>query len=149
VALPAVRRRDPHRRDARRRAARAHGRLGRRRAARDVSVGDVTMALRIPLDAGIVLEGDLVVPRAPRGLVIFAHGSGSSRLSPRNRMVAAALQDRGFATLLFDLLTAREEIADRITGHLRFDVRLLARRLVGASDWIVRDSSVLGLPLGY
>ena len=107
------------------------------------------MALRIPLDGGVALEGDLVVPQAPRGLVVFAHGSGSSRLSPRNRMVAAVLQERRFATLLFDLLTPREEIADRITGHLRFDVRLLARRLVAASEWIAREPSVSGRPIGY
>jgi pimeloyl-ACP methyl ester carboxylesterase len=93
---------------------------------------------------GVELEGDLVFPPSPRGLVIFAHGSGSSRLSPRNRAVAEDLNQAGFGTLLLDLLTEDEEYEERSTRHLRFDVFLLARRLVG-----VRDSLRQDLPVGY
>src|SRR4051812_26054445 len=80
----------------------------------------------------LALAGDLAVPSTPSGIIVFAHGSGSSRTSPRNRAVADALAARGFATLLFDLLTPEEEIAERYTRHLRFDVVLLATRLVAA-----------------
>jgi putative phosphoribosyl transferase len=103
---------------------------------------------RIPVD-DVVLDGALAVPHAPRGLVVFVHGSGSSRLSPRNQMVAATLVAGGFATLLFDLLTPREEAADRITAHLRFDVDLLAHRLSAVTDWVTRHAAVGGLSLGY
>lgn len=95
---------------------------------------------------GVELAGTLSVPGAARGLVIFAHGSGSGRLSPRNRRVAAALEARGLATLLFDLLTAEEERADALDAHLRFDIPLLAGRLVEVIDWAGRDSR--GLPIG-
>lgn len=84
---------------------------------------------------GAELTGDMTLPERPFGLILFAHGSGSSRLSPRNRMVAATLNRAGFATLLMDLLTAEEERADAATGHLRFDIGLLAGRLTGAADW--------------
>jgi putative phosphoribosyl transferase len=97
---------------------------------------------------GVSLRGDLVVPDAATGLVAFAHGSGSSRLSPRNRYVAGVLQDGGLATLLFDLLTPQEEEIDLRTRHLRFDIPLLAERLVAATDWL-RDQDVGELPLGY
>ena len=73
----------------------------------------------------------------PAGWVIFAHGSGSSRLSPRNQQVARCLEDAGFATLLFDLLTAAEDEQDRVTGHYRFDIGLLTTRLTGAVDWLL------------
>ena len=86
----------------------------------------------IPVD-GIVLEGNLAIPARTSGVVLFAHGSGSSRYSPRNRFVAASLQNAGFATLLLDLLTAEEEALDDQTGELRFDIELLAGRLVGAT----------------
>ena len=95
---------------------------------------------------GVELAGTLSVPGAARGLVIFAHGSGSGRLSPRNRRVAAALEARGLATLLFDLLTAEEERIDALDAHLRFDIPLLAGRLVEVVDWAGRDSR--GLPIG-
>src|SRR5688500_7594777 len=78
------------------------------------------------------LKGDLVIPEDARGIVLFAHGSGSSRHSPRNRFVAERLHDAELATLLLDLLTAQEEAVDERTGHLRFDIGLLADRLVGA-----------------
>jgi len=90
------------------------------------------------VDAGDAeLTGDLTVPGTPAGLVLFAHGSGSSRHSPRNRAVAAGLNRAGFGTLLLDLLTAAEERADAQTAALRFDIGLLTRRLTGAIDWLV------------
>ncbi len=93
------------------------------------------------------LTGDLVVPGSARGLIVFAHGSGSSRTSPRNRHVAAVLNAGGYGTLLFDLLTTNEEAVDAATGHLRFDIELLARRLVAAIDWTT-DQPSASLPLG-
>lgn len=101
------------------------------------------------IDCGdVTLSGDLAVPERARGLVAFAHGSGSSRLSPRNRYVAGVLQAGGLATLLFDLLTPEEEEIDLRTRHLRFDIQLLADRLVGTTDWL-RAEDVGELPLGY
>src|SRR5690606_13610479 len=82
-----------------------------------------------------VLDGDLVVPREPAGLVVFAHGSGSSRFSTRNRSVAQVLVDGGFATLLLDLLTQDEEAIDLRTLEYRFDIDRLGKRVVGAVDW--------------
>jgi dienelactone hydrolase len=96
----------------------------------------------------VVLAGDLAVPLNAAGIVVFAHGSGSSRLSPRNRVVADRLGDAGFATLLFDLLTRDEEISERHTGHLRFDIPLLAERLIGAIEWIERYDRTAMLPVG-
>ena len=94
------------------------------------------------------LDGDLVVPARARGVVLFAHGSGSSRHSPRNRAVAAALQEAGMATLLIDLLTADEERIDASTGHLRFDIGLLAARLAGVLDWLAAREDTGGLATG-
>jgi putative phosphoribosyl transferase len=100
----------------------------------------------LPLDiGGVVLEADLAVPSHPRGLVIFAHGSGSSRLSPRNREVAATLNDAGLATLLFDLLTDNEGRR----RELVFDIPLLARRLEGVTRWAIAEPDTRGLPVGY
>jgi putative phosphoribosyl transferase len=96
----------------------------------------------------VTLEGDLGVPGGARGVVVFAHGSGSSRRSPRNRRVAGFLQQAGFATLLFDLLTAEEEAVDIHTAHLRFDIGLLADRLVGAIDWLGKQRPTSGLAVG-
>lgn len=96
-----------------------------------------------------VLEGDLVIPAGARGLVVFAHGSGSSRWSPRNRYVANELQTTGIATLLTDLLTAGEEAADARTGHLRFDITFLAARLAAIRDWLLQRPDVGHLPLGF
>src|SRR6476469_4305943 len=90
---------------------------------------------RIPVD-GITLEGELTIPEGATGIVLFAHGSGSSRFSPRNRAVAAELHTGGFATLLLDLLTVDEETTEAATRHLRFNIELLASRLGAASDWI-------------
>jgi len=97
----------------------------------------------------VTLEGDLEIPAGARGLVLFAHGSGSSRHSPRNRFVARALHQAGLATLLLDLLTPAEEATDQKTGHLRFDIGLLADRLVGATDWVSQVPVTARLPLGY
>lgn len=102
-----------------------------------------TIPVRIP-PAG--LEGILELPkRLPRGLILFAHGSGSSRLSPRNRFVAAALRKDGFGTLLFDLLT-EDEAADRANV---FDIGLLAERLVDATRWAAKDALTATLPAAY
>jgi pimeloyl-ACP methyl ester carboxylesterase len=94
------------------------------------------------------LDGNLVVPEGAIGLVVFAHGSGSSRHSPRNRSVATVLHGGGLATLLFDLLTAAEEAIDVHTRHVRFDIRLLADRLTGAVDWTRRQPVTRDLPVG-
>jgi putative phosphoribosyl transferase len=94
------------------------------------------------------LAGDLVVPAQPAGVVLFAHGSGSSRHSPRNRQVAGVLHREGLATLLLDLLTAAEEERDRATAELRFDVAMLAARLVAATDLLQAEAATAGLPLG-
>lgn len=96
-----------------------------------------------------ILEGILEVPETARGLVVFAHGSGSSRHSARNRRVAAALQREGLATLLFDLLTLEEEHLDATMRHLRFDIDFLATRLHAASQWAARREQTAGLPTGY
>ncbi len=104
-------------------------------------------AVLLPV-AGVELAGDLVLPSPRRGLVLFAHGSGSSRFSSRNRFVAAVLQRAGLATLLFDLLTAAEERRDRVDAALRFDIPLLSQRLVGAIDWVAGRPQLSGLPLG-
>jgi putative phosphoribosyl transferase len=97
----------------------------------------------------VTLHGTLSIPPAAGGVVLFAHGSGSSRHSPRNRFVAGVLQEAGLATLLFDLLTADEERVDERTAHLRFDIGLLAERLVGATDWVVQHPELRRLPIGY
>jgi putative phosphoribosyl transferase len=97
----------------------------------------------------VVLEGNLAIPTGARGVVLFAHGSGSSRFSPRNRAVAARLNDSGMATLLVDLLTAEEEKIDGVTAHLRFDIGLLAERLVDATDWLLEAPETCALPIGY
>jgi putative phosphoribosyl transferase len=99
--------------------------------------------------AGGALLGDLVVPRGARGIVLFAHGSGSSRKSARNRFVAEVLQRAGIATLLFDLLTEREELEDEMDAHLRFDIPLLTRRLSAATTWMRSQSSLRALHVGY
>lgn len=96
----------------------------------------------------LTLPGDLSLPNEPHGIVLFAHGSGSSRHSPRNQAVAAALQEAGFGTLLFDLLTPEEEALDRSTGRLRFAIDLLAERLVGAVDWLKQRRELNDFPIG-
>jgi len=98
--------------------------------------------------AEVVLQGDLSLPPAFKGVVLFAHGSGSSRHSPRNRYVAEALNEHSLGTLLVDLLTVEEEREDEFTGHLRFDIGLLARRLVAISDFLVSSPRVRGHDIG-
>lgn len=97
----------------------------------------------------VTLEGALGIPSGAQGIVVFAHGSGSSRHSPRNRYVAQVLREGGLATLLIDLLTADEEAVDVMTAHLRFDISLLAERLVGATDWVSQYSATQHLKIGY
>ena len=104
--------------------------------------------VRVPVGP-IVLEGNLGVPEGATGIVLFAHGSGSSRHSPRNRYVAVVLRDAGLATLLIDLLTPEEEEVDLRTRHLRFDIGLLAKRLVGATDWLTQNPDTQSLRIGY
>lgn len=104
----------------------------------------------VRVSAGEVeLEGDLVLPAPGHGLVVFAHGSGSSRHSPRNRFVAAGLQDASLGTLLMDLLTTDEEQVDIRTRELRFDIGMLADRLVSAKQWLGHQSETAGLRIGY
>jgi len=103
--------------------------------------------VQIP-QSSTTVGADLVVPDEASGLVVFAHGSGSSRFSARNRHVAQVLQRHGLATLLMDLLTVQEEAADARSGHLRFDIGLLGERLVGAVDWVGTQPDVAPLPLG-
>jgi putative phosphoribosyl transferase len=97
---------------------------------------------------GVELEGDLAIPPEARGVVLFAHGSGSSRHSTRNRFVAEVLRGGALGTLLLDLLTKREEQIDTHTRHLRFDIGLLAERLIGAIDWLDTQDDTRGLPVG-
>jgi putative phosphoribosyl transferase len=97
----------------------------------------------------VTLEGDLQIPDNARGVVVFAHGSGSGRFSPRNRYVAGEFQSASLATLLIDLLSQEEEAVDRHTGHLRFDIPLLADRLLAATHWLGESASTGSLPVGY
>lgn len=96
---------------------------------------------------GFHLNGELLLPSDVSGVVLFAHGSGSSRLSPRNQFVARTLREHRVGTLLFDLLTEAEEEEDRFTGHLRFDIELLGERLLGATRWFHEQHPAL--PIGY
>lgn len=98
---------------------------------------------------GARLEGTLALPKDASGLVVFAHGSGSSRHSPRNRYVAQVIHTHKMGTLLFDLLTREEEAADRYTGELRFDIPFLAARLIGVTNWAASRPETRGLKIGY
>lgn len=103
-------------------------------------------ALVVPTD--VLLDADLDLPPTPTGMVAFAHGSGSGRFSPRNRFVALRLREHGHATLLLDLLTPDEEAVDQVTDHLRFDIGLLASRMVAAVDWLEANPATRELPIG-
>src|SRR5947199_5693739 len=91
----------------------------------------------------VQLEGDLSIPDGAQGVVLFAHGSGSSRHSPRNQFVARTIREAGVGTLLFDLLTKDEEAVDMHTAHLRFDIAFLAQRLIDTTEWINREAPLL------
>jgi pimeloyl-ACP methyl ester carboxylesterase len=106
------------------------------------------VSVTIPIGPAGLLDGDLVVPSEAVGLVLFAHGSGSSRTSPRNRFVAERLQQARLATLLTDLLTSDEDALDRDSGRYRFDIHLLARRLEQVIDWSALQTRLDGLPVG-
>jgi putative phosphoribosyl transferase len=108
----------------------------------------VAKAVSIPV-AGVLLQGDLEIPESPVGLALFAHGSGSSRKSPRNQFVARTLRESGVATLLFDLLTRDEEAADAETGALRFNIELLASRLVAVTRWVASQPEIAAFRIGY
>jgi dienelactone hydrolase len=109
---------------------------------------DIGYMVRVPA-GGVVLDGDLAVPAGARGIVLFAHGSGSSRFSPRNRYVAGALRERGLGTLLMDLLTPSEEEVDERTAHLRFDIEMLGQRLADAAAWLASGTATQGMRIGY
>jgi pimeloyl-ACP methyl ester carboxylesterase len=104
-------------------------------------------SVKIPV-AGVVLEADIVVPEPANGVVLFAHGSGSSRHSTRNRYVAGELHSAGLATVLADLLTPSEEQVDARTGEFRFDITLLAVRLAALTDWVRQQQQLGHLPIG-
>ncbi len=104
--------------------------------------------VRVPAGP-VTLEGNLSLPEDAQGIVLFAHGSGSSRHSPRNRFVARILHENQLATLLIDLLTTDEEAQDAYTAHLRFDIGLLAERLVAVTEWLTHNPATAPLPLGY
>ena len=109
----------------------------------------LTEPVEIQQGGSAVLHGDLSMPAEAVSVIVFAHGSGSSRHSPRNRQVAGCLQDAGLGTLLLDLLTDREEGIDARTGQLRFDIELLAARLVEAVAWLERQPGFEGVGVGY
>jgi pimeloyl-ACP methyl ester carboxylesterase len=118
-------------------------------------VDEATAHARARSDRSILIEtgdvqlaGDLVVPAGAHGVILFAHGSGSSRHSPRNRLVAAVLEASGLATLLIDLLTEEEDAIDQQTRHLRFDIPMLGERLTSALDWLAVDDVTADLPVG-
>ena len=115
----------------------------------DRTQGWNNQAFQVQVGNNITLEGNLNIPENPRGVVLFAHGSGSSRHSPRNQFVAQVLHEAGFATLLIDLLTADEEEQDRLTGHLRFNIDLLSQRVVGATNWLTVNPATANLKIGY
>jgi len=105
-------------------------------------------AVRIPVGS-VVVEGNLTVPPGARGIVLFAHGSGSSRFSTRNRYVAKVFNAQKIATLLFDLLTNEEDQEDLVTAEYRFNINLLAERLIGATEWLKKDPQTKNCSFGY
>jgi putative phosphoribosyl transferase len=107
----------------------------------------VQQSMQIPA-AGVLLEADVAIPESARGVVLFAHGSGSGRLSPRNRYVAGELTNAGLATVLADLLTAEEERVDARTRELRFDIELLTARVVALTDWLAANETTTDLGVG-
>ena len=115
-----------------------------------MAITSSTMPAEVSIQAGAVrLQGLLRVPQEASAVILFAHGSGSSRLSPRNTFVAQRLEQAGLGTLLFDLLTSEEERVDAVTGELRFDISLLTARLAAATEWTLRQRQLQGLAIGY
>jgi putative phosphoribosyl transferase len=114
----------------------------------EMEIGAESVTLQIPAGE-VTLTGDLAIPENAQGLVLFAHGSGSGRQSPRNQAVAKVLRDAGIATLLFDLLSSHEEAEDAYSGHLRFDIGLLSRRLAIVTEEIADDPHSRNLGIGY
>ncbi|MGB7201514.1 MAG: alpha/beta family hydrolase [Pyrinomonadaceae bacterium] len=108
----------------------------------------ISKSVLIPIDS-VELEGDLQIPAAASGVVLFAHGSGSSRHSSRNQFVARVIREHGIGTLLFDLLTRDEEAVDTYTRHLRFDIDLLSKRLVAAAAWLADQTGSEHLSIGF
>jgi putative phosphoribosyl transferase len=104
--------------------------------------------IRIPADRTFI-EGNLMLPPKSKAIVVFAHGSGSSRFSPRNTQVAKEINEKGISTLLIDLLTAQEESVDLVTAQFRFNIDLLAKRLVDATEWIKKTPKTKNLAIGY
>jgi len=115
---------------------------------RNNDTGGNDREIQIPIRGWRTISGDLAIPQGAEGLVVFAHGSGSSRFSPRNRYVAQVLQERRLATALIDLLTPAEESIDAISGELRFDIRLLADRVVAAITWLREEEETRSLEIG-
>jgi predicted alpha/beta-hydrolase family hydrolase len=114
-----------------------------------LNAGKKSIKVHIPISSSVSLEGNLDIPEGARGIVVFVHGSGSSRHSPRNQYVAQELQRNGLATLLFDLLTIEEERIDMLTRELRFDIELLSKRLIDATSWLLSRPDTKELNLGY
>ncbi len=108
-----------------------------------------TQSCQVPITKDVTLEGLLTLPEQACALVLFAHGSGSSRYSPRNQFVAQILHEAGLGTLLIDLLTPQEEVQDQITAHLRFDIPLLSARVIGATRWLAAFPKTTPLRIGY
>jgi pimeloyl-ACP methyl ester carboxylesterase len=106
-------------------------------------------SVQIDVGGNVAIDGDLRLPERAAGLVVFAHGSGSSRFSRRNRAVAGVLETAGFGTLLLDLLTPREESVDERTREHRFDIEMLGRRVVGATDWAQARADLYSLPVAF
>jgi len=115
---------------------------------RESNAGEVSTEIRIPIGS-IYLDGNLEIPEGAKGIVVFVHGSGSSRHSPRNQYVAKELQKKGLGTLLFDLLTAEEERIDMITREFRFNIDLLAKRLSDVTAWLLKTEEIKELNIGY
>jgi dienelactone hydrolase len=111
---------------------------------------ELSIARQVAIPLGIThLDGELAIPPGANGFVLFAHGSGSSRHSPRNKYVARTLRESQIGTFLFDLLTRDEEEEEKYTRHLRFDIDLLSKRLICATDFIKKQAEVQNLPIGY
>jgi putative phosphoribosyl transferase len=112
-------------------------------------IENAVFPIRIPISKNSAIEGNLTIPPDARAIVTFAHGSGSSRFSPRNQYVAKIFNQSGFATLLIDLLTSQEEEIDLATAEFRFNIGLLAKRLISATDWLKLDPSTQNMVFGY